>query len=35
MMYGVINKDLSGKFKPPIEEENVYIITNVTVTPTT
>lgn len=33
MMHGVINKAYTEKFKPLIEEGNVYIIANVRVTP--
>jgi hypothetical protein len=33
MMHGVINKVYTEKFKPLIEEGNVYIIANVRVTP--
>ena len=33
MMHGVINKAYMEKFKPLIEEGNVYIIANVRVTP--
>ena len=33
MMHGVINKAYMEKFKPLIEEGNVYIIANVRATP--
>ena len=35
MMHGVINKAYMEKFKPLIEEGNVYIIANVRATPAT